>query len=172
MAFSPGDHVVAEAESTGRAARHGVIEEVVRDDPPRALSHPLGRRAREHLHPCRRRFETGPYHKPLDVGAPRTQQTRSVRGRCTAPEGSPQGSPRRRRPGPQAQRSRRAVELARGARRTRSTACWLGPFRCYRPVRRIAGAPRCRRAARPPTSRRRRATAPRPGVRHGEGLAC
>ena len=33
MAFSPGDHVVAEAEATGRAARHGVIEEVVRDDP-------------------------------------------------------------------------------------------------------------------------------------------
>jgi hypothetical protein len=33
MAFSPGDHVVAEAESTERRARHGVIEEVVRGDP-------------------------------------------------------------------------------------------------------------------------------------------
>jgi hypothetical protein len=33
MAFSRGDHVVAESETTARAARHGVIEEVVRDDP-------------------------------------------------------------------------------------------------------------------------------------------
>jgi hypothetical protein len=33
MAFSPGDHVLAEAESTARAPRRGVIEEVVRDDP-------------------------------------------------------------------------------------------------------------------------------------------
>jgi uncharacterized protein DUF1918 len=33
MAFSPGDHVVAETESTERAARRGVIEEVVRGDP-------------------------------------------------------------------------------------------------------------------------------------------
>jgi hypothetical protein len=33
MAFSPGDHVLAEAPSTGRAARRGVIEEVVRSDP-------------------------------------------------------------------------------------------------------------------------------------------
>ena len=33
MAFSPGDHVVAEAESTERTARHGVIQEVVHDDP-------------------------------------------------------------------------------------------------------------------------------------------
>jgi hypothetical protein len=33
MAFSAGDQVVAETESTERAARRGVIEEVVRDDP-------------------------------------------------------------------------------------------------------------------------------------------
>jgi Domain of unknown function (DUF1918) len=33
MAFSPGDHVVAESESTERAARRGVIEEVVQGDP-------------------------------------------------------------------------------------------------------------------------------------------
>jgi hypothetical protein len=33
MAFSPGDHVLAETESTERAARRGVVEEVLRDDP-------------------------------------------------------------------------------------------------------------------------------------------
>jgi hypothetical protein len=33
MAFSPGDHVLAEAESTERPVRRGVIEEVVRGDP-------------------------------------------------------------------------------------------------------------------------------------------
>jgi hypothetical protein len=33
VAFSPGDHVLVEAESTDRAARRGVVEEVVRDDP-------------------------------------------------------------------------------------------------------------------------------------------
>jgi hypothetical protein len=33
MAFSPGDRVLVEAESTGRAARRGWVEEVVRDDP-------------------------------------------------------------------------------------------------------------------------------------------
>jgi hypothetical protein len=33
VAFSPGDHVVVETESTERSARHGVIEEVVRRDP-------------------------------------------------------------------------------------------------------------------------------------------
>ena len=33
MAFSPGDHVLAEAESTERTARRGVIEEVVHGDP-------------------------------------------------------------------------------------------------------------------------------------------
>jgi hypothetical protein len=33
MAFSRGDHVIAEAESTERAPRRGVVEEVVRDDP-------------------------------------------------------------------------------------------------------------------------------------------
>ena len=33
MAFSPGDHVLAESESTERTARRGVIEEVVRGDP-------------------------------------------------------------------------------------------------------------------------------------------
>jgi hypothetical protein len=33
MAFSPGDQVFAEAESTQRSARHGVIEEVLRGDP-------------------------------------------------------------------------------------------------------------------------------------------
>lgn len=33
MAFSPGDRVLVEAESTERAARHGVIEEVVHGDP-------------------------------------------------------------------------------------------------------------------------------------------
>jgi hypothetical protein len=33
MAFSPGDHVLAEAESTARTARLGVIEEVVHGDP-------------------------------------------------------------------------------------------------------------------------------------------
>jgi hypothetical protein len=33
MAFSPGDHVVAETESIDRGARRGVVEEVVRDDP-------------------------------------------------------------------------------------------------------------------------------------------
>jgi hypothetical protein len=33
MAFSNGDHVLAEAKSTDRPARRGVIEEVVRDDP-------------------------------------------------------------------------------------------------------------------------------------------
>jgi Domain of unknown function (DUF1918) len=33
MAFSPGDHVLVEAESTERVARRGVVEEVIRDDP-------------------------------------------------------------------------------------------------------------------------------------------
>jgi hypothetical protein len=33
MAFSPGQHVLAEAESTDRAPRRGVVKEVVRDDP-------------------------------------------------------------------------------------------------------------------------------------------
>jgi Domain of unknown function (DUF1918) len=33
MVLSPGDHVVAESESTDRPARRGVIEEVVRTDP-------------------------------------------------------------------------------------------------------------------------------------------
>lgn len=33
MAFSRGDHVVAETESAQRHARRGVIEEVVRGDP-------------------------------------------------------------------------------------------------------------------------------------------
>jgi hypothetical protein len=33
MAFSPGDRVVAEAESTERVPRRGVVEEVVRNDP-------------------------------------------------------------------------------------------------------------------------------------------
>lgn len=33
MAFSVGDHVVAETESTDRSARRGVIKEVVRGDP-------------------------------------------------------------------------------------------------------------------------------------------
>jgi hypothetical protein len=33
MAFSRGDHVLAESESTGRTARLGVIEEVVHGDP-------------------------------------------------------------------------------------------------------------------------------------------
>jgi hypothetical protein len=33
MAFSPGDRVVAEAESTERAPRHGVVEEVLREEP-------------------------------------------------------------------------------------------------------------------------------------------
>jgi hypothetical protein len=38
MVFSPGDHVLVEAESIGRAARRGVVEEVVRDEPhPRYL---------------------------------------------------------------------------------------------------------------------------------------
>jgi uncharacterized protein DUF1918 len=31
--FSPGDRVLVEAESTDRAARRGVVEEVVRADP-------------------------------------------------------------------------------------------------------------------------------------------
>ena len=33
MAFSPGDRVLAEAESTAQTARRGVIEEVVHGDP-------------------------------------------------------------------------------------------------------------------------------------------
>ncbi len=33
MAFSPGDRVLTEAESTERAPRRGVVEEVIRDDP-------------------------------------------------------------------------------------------------------------------------------------------
>jgi hypothetical protein len=33
MAFSPGDRVVAEAGSTERPARYGVVEEVVHGDP-------------------------------------------------------------------------------------------------------------------------------------------
>jgi hypothetical protein len=33
MAFAPGDHVLVETESTDRAPRRGVVEEVVRDDP-------------------------------------------------------------------------------------------------------------------------------------------
>jgi hypothetical protein len=32
-ALSPGDHVLVEAETTARAARRGVVEAVVRDDP-------------------------------------------------------------------------------------------------------------------------------------------
>jgi hypothetical protein len=33
VAFSPGDHVLAEAESTERTPRRGVVEDVLRDDP-------------------------------------------------------------------------------------------------------------------------------------------
>jgi hypothetical protein len=33
MAFEVGKHVVAESESTGRAPRSGVVEEVLRGDP-------------------------------------------------------------------------------------------------------------------------------------------
>jgi Domain of unknown function (DUF1918) len=33
MAFSRGDRVLAETESTERAPRRGVVEEVLRDDP-------------------------------------------------------------------------------------------------------------------------------------------
>ena len=33
MAFSPGDHVLIESESTERPARRGVIEELLRDEP-------------------------------------------------------------------------------------------------------------------------------------------
>jgi hypothetical protein len=33
MAFSPGDHVLAEAESTERTPRRGIVEEVLRDEP-------------------------------------------------------------------------------------------------------------------------------------------
>ncbi len=33
MQFEVGDHVVAEAESTGRRPRHGVVEEVLRTEP-------------------------------------------------------------------------------------------------------------------------------------------
>ncbi len=33
MAFSAGDHVLAEAESTERTPRRGVVEEVMREDP-------------------------------------------------------------------------------------------------------------------------------------------
>ena len=33
MAFSPGDRVLAEAESTDRTPRRGVVQEVVRGDP-------------------------------------------------------------------------------------------------------------------------------------------
>jgi Domain of unknown function (DUF1918) len=33
VAFSRGDHVVAETESITRSSRHGVIEEVVRAEP-------------------------------------------------------------------------------------------------------------------------------------------
>jgi hypothetical protein len=33
MAFTPGDRVLAESESTARLPRRGVIEEVVREDP-------------------------------------------------------------------------------------------------------------------------------------------
>jgi Domain of unknown function (DUF1918) len=33
MAFSRGDHVAAEAESTERTARHGMVEEVLHGDP-------------------------------------------------------------------------------------------------------------------------------------------
>ncbi len=33
MALKPGDRVVVESESTGRAPRRGVIEEVVRQEP-------------------------------------------------------------------------------------------------------------------------------------------
>jgi hypothetical protein len=35
MPFQVGDRVVAESESTERAARAGTVREVVRDDPPR-----------------------------------------------------------------------------------------------------------------------------------------
>ena len=35
MTFQPGDRVVAESESATRHARGGVVEAVVRDDPPR-----------------------------------------------------------------------------------------------------------------------------------------
>ena len=35
MSFQTGDRVIAESESTNRPHRAGVIEEVVRDEPPR-----------------------------------------------------------------------------------------------------------------------------------------
>jgi len=33
MQFAVGDHVVAESESTARAARRGVVQEVLREEP-------------------------------------------------------------------------------------------------------------------------------------------
>ncbi len=33
MAFSPGDRILTEAESTDRAPRRGTVEEVLHDDP-------------------------------------------------------------------------------------------------------------------------------------------
>jgi hypothetical protein len=33
MQFGVGDHVVAESESTARPARHGVVQEVLRQEP-------------------------------------------------------------------------------------------------------------------------------------------
>jgi len=35
MSFQTGDRVIAESESTNKPHRGGVIEEVVRDEPPR-----------------------------------------------------------------------------------------------------------------------------------------
>ncbi len=33
MRFSPGDHVLVEAETTSRAPRRGVVAEILRDEP-------------------------------------------------------------------------------------------------------------------------------------------
>ena len=50
MAFEVGKRVVAESESPSRRPRCGVVEEVLRGEPSPPVSHPLGRRPREHLH--------------------------------------------------------------------------------------------------------------------------
>jgi hypothetical protein len=55
MAFEVGKRVVTESESTDRRRRPGVIEEVLRGDHVASLSHPLGRRPRDHLHARERR---------------------------------------------------------------------------------------------------------------------
>src|SRR5437660_6177401 len=114
MAFSPGDRVVAETESTERPARHGVVEEVLRDDP-----HPR----------YRIRWNDGheSIYTPADGALRRDEPARS----SAQSDGAPQnraGLPARSLLGT----GRRAISAGAPARLPRSTRRALGSVRVAR----------------------------------------